>query len=229
MKIKELVIDGFGHFGNGKSFGPFYKPVVVFYGRNESGKSTLLNFIRTILFGFPTRRRSLNYYPALQGGKHGGRIVVIDEGNSEFVIERHEGKKGGQYAVSKVSGEVCPPTKLRELVGNSNKEVFENIFAFTHEELQSDILRNENIDGQLFSAGMGTTNLPNIIKQINSDMDELYKPSGSKPRVNKIASDIDAKEQEIRDIARDLGVFDELVQKSLQPSDIEEFLKSWLG
>ena len=55
MRLKELRIDGFGQFSD-VTFGPFDAPVVVFYGPNEAGKSTILNFVRTILFGFPTQR-----------------------------------------------------------------------------------------------------------------------------------------------------------------------------
>ena len=40
MRIRELHIEGFGHFANRK-WGPFDRPVTVFHGPNEAGKSTL--------------------------------------------------------------------------------------------------------------------------------------------------------------------------------------------
>ena len=52
MRITGLHIDGFGRFTD-RSFGPLERPVAVFYGPNEAGKTTLLEFIRRVLFGFP--------------------------------------------------------------------------------------------------------------------------------------------------------------------------------
>ena len=45
MRITGLHIDGFGRFAD-RRFGPLERPVTVFYGPNEAGKSTLLEFIR---------------------------------------------------------------------------------------------------------------------------------------------------------------------------------------
>ena len=70
MKIDRLYLDGFGHFNqrdisaNG--------PLTVISGANEAGKSTLLSFVRTVLFGFPLRGAA-DHYPPLSGGNHGGR------------------------------------------------------------------------------------------------------------------------------------------------------------
>ena len=61
MRIETLYIDGFGHFTQ-RTFGPFDAPITIFDGENEAGKSTLLAFIRTVLYGFPTRGRN-EYYP----------------------------------------------------------------------------------------------------------------------------------------------------------------------
>ena len=77
MRISELFVDGFGHFHN-YNVGPLESPLVILHGRNEAGKSTLLAFIRTILFGFPARNRQL-HYPPLSGGNHGGRLTVLDD------------------------------------------------------------------------------------------------------------------------------------------------------
>ena len=71
MRLEELYLDGFGRFHQ-QTIG-ISEPVTVFYGPNEAGKSTLLAFVRAILFGFPTRGRT-EHYPPLAGGRHGGRI-----------------------------------------------------------------------------------------------------------------------------------------------------------
>ena len=77
MRIRELHIDGFGRF-SGVEYGPLEGSVTVFYGPNEAGKSTLLEFVRRVLFGFPRRSGRVNAYPAMAGGRYGGRIAIED-------------------------------------------------------------------------------------------------------------------------------------------------------
>ena len=62
MRIESLYIDGFGHFTQ-SAFGPFDAPINIFYGENEAGKTTLLGFIRAILFGFRTQSHDEFYHP----------------------------------------------------------------------------------------------------------------------------------------------------------------------
>ena len=43
----------------------------MFYGPNEAGKSTLMNFLRAVLYGVTPQRRK-RYLPPLAGGRPGG-------------------------------------------------------------------------------------------------------------------------------------------------------------
>ena len=87
MRINALEVDGFGVWTELK-LDPLGQRLTVFYGPNEAGKTTLLQFIRSVLYGFsPERQR---YLPPLHGGKPGGSLWV--EGPAgECVITRHEG------------------------------------------------------------------------------------------------------------------------------------------
>ena len=53
MRISEIHIDGFGILADKHIIG-LIPGINAIYGPNEFGKSTLLAFIRRILFGFPT-------------------------------------------------------------------------------------------------------------------------------------------------------------------------------
>lgn len=213
MRLKELRIDGFGKFSD-VTFGPLDAPVVVFYGPNEAGKSTILNFVRTILFGFPTQRRD-EHYPPNAGGKHGGRIVLTGGDAIDYVVERYVGAKGGPVAVSGIDGKPFTEAKLRELTGHASKDVFENIFAFSLDELQSsDILKNENVNTQIYSAGMGVTNLPGLMAGLEKRMIEIYRPAGSAPLLNKIAADLENVESQIRDITKHSEQYSQLKGQS---------------
>ena len=134
MRIESLYIDGFGHFTQ-SAFGPFDAPINIFYGENEAGKTTLLGFIRAILFGFRTPSHD-EFYPPFRGGRHGGHIVVLDESGTRYTVERFVGPRGGNVTVKDDAGNSQGDAKLRELLGHSSREVFENVFAFGLGELQ---------------------------------------------------------------------------------------------
>ena len=87
MKITTISVDGFGQF-----HGAHLEPtagLTVIRGVNEAGKTTLLAFVRAILFGFETDR-----YPALSGGRRGGWLDVEMQDGRQFRIERY-GERGG--------------------------------------------------------------------------------------------------------------------------------------
>ena len=129
MRITSLHIDGFGRFGD-RSFGPLERPVTVFYGPNEAGKSTLLEFIRRILFGFPDGRNRGNPYPPLTGGRHGGRVTIATDAGQVITIDRAQGRGDGPVSLTTSAGETLPAGELPRLLGNHSRGVFQNIFAF---------------------------------------------------------------------------------------------------
>ena len=67
MKITDIHIDGFGVWHDLTLRG-LSSELTVFYGSNEAGKSTLMNFLRTVLYGVTPQRRK-RYLPPLVGGR----------------------------------------------------------------------------------------------------------------------------------------------------------------
>src|SRR5690625_1232800 len=89
MYIKRLTIYGFGQWVDHTL--TLKEPLTLFYGKNESGKSTLRHFILFMLFGFPPKKRK--FYMPKNSGKLGGRLTIVDESIGEFTIERIEGQQ----------------------------------------------------------------------------------------------------------------------------------------
>ena len=85
MRITDLHIDGFGvwHDLTLRRLSP---DMTAFYGPNEAGKTTLLQFLRSVLYGISAERRKL-YLPPLAGGLPGGWLKV-DGGAGEVKIQR---------------------------------------------------------------------------------------------------------------------------------------------
>ena len=80
MKLRGWHIDGFG-IHRDWTIDDLSTGLTVFYGPNEAGKSTLLAFLRGVLFGFPDGRSRERKYPPRGGGAHGGRVVLRGGGS----------------------------------------------------------------------------------------------------------------------------------------------------
>ena len=61
MRIKDIEVDGFGIW-NSVKLQELPPGVTVLYGPNEAGKTTLMQFVRTVLYGFSPSRRQ-RYLP----------------------------------------------------------------------------------------------------------------------------------------------------------------------
>jgi len=88
MRIDGWHADGFGIL---KDFdqADLEPGVTVLLGENEAGKSTLLAFVRAMLFGFPDGRSKERSYPPLLGGRHGGKLLLRDRNQGLWVVERY--------------------------------------------------------------------------------------------------------------------------------------------
>lgn len=188
MRIESLHIEGFGHFA-GQSFGPFRQPLTVVLGDNEAGKSTLLAFIRTILFGFPARGRA-SFYPPLNGGRHGGRITLTSDDGLSYTVERFEDSRGASLKITNSDGlQTMDESLLRSLLGSCSQKVFEAVFALGLLDLQ-DLNRLNEIEAsaQIYAAGMGAANLPKAIKNIEDARARLFLKGGSTQEAAKLLS-----------------------------------------
>ena len=201
MRITSLHIDGFGRFAD-RGFGPLERPVTVFYGPNEAGKSTLLEFIRRILFGFPDGRTRANPYPALSGGSYGGRVTIATDAGEGIAIQRSSGRGDGAVSVTTDAGETLPASELQRLLGNHSRSVFQNIFAFTLDELNNEsLLNDDSVNLQIYSAGIGAMRLPEALAALDRQKREIFVPRGSSQSVPKIATEIERTDSELQRIA----------------------------
>ena len=90
MRLSGLAIDGFGIFKD-VELPELPTGLVLLQGNNEAGKSTLLEFIRTILFGFPGGKARHSVPPPLAGGRHGGRLILerAEEPGQIWKVQRY--------------------------------------------------------------------------------------------------------------------------------------------
>ena len=99
MRITDLEVDGYGVW-SGLRIEKLSDALNVLYGPNEAGKTTLLQFIRSMLYGFsPPRRR---YLPPVHGGRAGGTIDLAGP-HGRFQIGRYDNRLADGSPASNVT------------------------------------------------------------------------------------------------------------------------------
>ena len=221
MRIRSLHVAGFGKFADFRR-GPFERPATIFYGANEAGKSTLLAFIRRVLLGFPDGRSRRNPYPPLGGGRHGGNITLVSDAGDAVTVERYQGSGGGPVTLTSVSGEPIAAAALPKLLGGHSRHIFESIFAFTLDELHDEaLLKDESVNSQLYSAGMGAARLPHARRTLDERKRRLFLKGGSKHALHIAANSLDAVAAKLRDVRDNAATYGRL---SARLRDVESEL-----
>ncbi|MFC4322149.1 ATP-binding protein [Litchfieldia salsa] len=185
MKIIGLHIYGYGKFENVK-FNNLSANIQVFYGKNEAGKSTLMSFILSILFGFPTKQQNEQRYEPKTTQSYGGKLIVGTEKFGLVTIERLPGKAVGDVRVQLQDGSIHGEELLHELLSNLDRSYYQSIFSFNVHGLQNiHRLSSDDLGRFLFSSGaIGTDALLLINQKLEKNLESLFKPNGKKPFLN---------------------------------------------
>lgn len=163
MKITGWHIDGFGVHRDYEVavIGP---GLTVFVGPNEAGKTTLLAFLRAMLFGFLDGRSNEPKYEPEAGVRHGGRLSLEDGTGGQWTIDRGAGTARGKATmhVTVPGSALGSRTDLAQLLGSCDRKVFQSVFAVGLDELQSmSALADPEVRDRLVATGLvGSGNSP---------------------------------------------------------------------
>jgi uncharacterized protein YhaN len=214
MQLREIHIDGFGIFYD-KHITGISPGINVIYGPNEFGKSTLLAFIRRILFGFPDKRYKGNLYLPIGGGACGGSLVCQLANGKVITISRGEGRGGGLLSIRVNSKELSGQDELNKLLGNIGEVFYQNVYAISLDELeQSGLLENdEEVRRHIYGAGLGlgTISLKSIKDEFEAKAHAVFKSGGSVQKIPETYKVITEMEQDIRRTKGGLSKYDELI------------------
>lgn len=184
MQLKHAAIYGFGKWVDysidfsGETF-------ICVYGENESGKSTLQQFILFMLFGLPPKKR--HFFRPKTSGKMGGRLTVVDAAIGDFTIERFDEVRNGAAICYSPDGKSHDEAWLQERLSGMTQAAYQSIFSFSAADLV-DIrtMKEEELGEVLLGIGMtGSKNLHDLEKQLETKIGELFKPFGKKPKINQ--------------------------------------------
>lgn len=204
MIINSLKIYGFGKLADLEI--NLAEGINVIEGKNEAGKSTLMAFIRAMLFGFANRRNPHERYEPLDGGKFGGAIFLTDENGGEYVIERvFLQKVHGDVTITLPTGEQAGEEKLPLIIGKINENVFRQVFSFGLIELQQiELLNDSQINDFIYHVGTGSVNqILEMKKEIEKKKSALFLNTGRKPVINQLLKSLDETSEEIRELEKE--------------------------
>ncbi len=203
MRIESLQVERFGRFHNFRPE-PFGGGLTVLYGRNEAGKSTLLAFVRSVLFGFPTSRSKENRYEPWCGGTVQGTLDLRTRDGVLYRVSRTSGPKGGPVQVFREGRRLEGGQALESLLGPISPEVFRKVFAFSLWELQDLGALNEGeVREALYGAGSGGIRVASVEKVLCDEAQRLFKSGGNaKAPLNQALREIDQREKSLAELRR---------------------------
>jgi uncharacterized protein YhaN len=207
MKIKKLILDRYGVFTDREI--DFYPEqgsaghLHLLYGPNEAGKSTTLNALADLRFGFP-HSTSMDFI-------HNSQELAVSA-----VMERPDGTEVGVRRLKKRKGDLKifdpnAPDALEQdadvelvalLEAGLSRQDFQQMYGIDHSRLQEGGRQLVNGEGDLgsalFEASAGTVGLKSILASLAGEAGKYFTPRASTREINKSAKRLSELAKELK-------------------------------
>lgn len=214
MYISAFHIDGFGLFHDvtGEDLSP---GLSIFFGQNEAGKSTCLEFFRVMLTGYPDKmsQRGKRGYEPLHGGRPGGSLTLRGQ-DGEMRLSRSPAAYGG-LSLRSSDGAMLHEEDLTRLLGGVSRDVYRRIFGFSLEELETwDKKNEESVRNALFGATFGPGLLPpgEAIARLEKSMGKIFRGKGTTQPLTLYLAEFGKTHNQIRSLRELYAGYDNLAQ-----------------
>ena len=184
MKILELALYAFGPFSDVTlDLSAGQEGLHLIYGPNEAGKSSALRALRQALFGIPTQSPDDFIHPYAK--LRIGLTLRAADGHTLQFIRR----KGNRNTLLGVDGTTpLADATVERFLGGLTETEFKSRFALDHDELiqggKSILEGGGELGAVLFQAGGGLKNLIQVQRELDRELDDLFKRGASRPRIN---------------------------------------------
>jgi uncharacterized protein YhaN len=204
MRITDLEVEGFGVW-SGLRVERLGEGINVLYGPNEAGKTTLLQFLRSMFYGFsPSRRR---YLPPVHGGRGGGTIELSGP-HGRFQVGRHDdpladGSPDEQVTLTAPDGTRQGEHFLKVLLSNIDEPVFNNVFAVGLREIQELATLGDTEAAQWLynlSVGLDRVSLVEVLSELENSRNRLLDAAGKPCQVVQLLAEREKLSAEIEEL-----------------------------
>lgn len=207
MYISSFHISDFGVFSN-ISVEDLSPGLIVFYGRNEAGKSTCLEFLRSMLTG-PARNRpdSCETAESLAGeGTLALRHTLPDGGENEILLTRRTGTCSDFLSLRERDGKNVDKGFLSALLADIDGDLYRAIFGFSLAELQNFAsLGADDVRSALYGAsfGAGLRSPGEALEKLKKYGESIFRPEDGKCALNALLLELERQRKRISDLAAD--------------------------
>lgn len=213
MRLIGFHIYGYGHFIDFKV--DHLCNLQLIYGENEAGKSTIMSFVHSILFGFPLKNQRESIYEPKFHSAYGGSLTFQHNQYGKVFIERVRGKSIGDVTVKLEDGTIGDEELLTSLLRGIDRVTFQNIFSFNLQGLQEvQRLKGEELSRYLLTSGaVGANTINKVEESIQKEADLLFRPQGKKPKLNELLQNLRDAEKEFNHAKKQNDQYASLIQK----------------
>ncbi len=229
MKILHLDLIAFGPFTDlSLDLSGGNEGLHLIYGPNEAGKSSTLRALSQMLYGIPVRSPDDFIHPYTRM-RIGGTLRRPDGAGLSFI--RRKGRANTLREPDDTT--VLEETELLTCLGGVDEDLFATMFGIDHGRLVrggEEIIRGGGDVGRvLFAAGSGIADLRQVQADLQAEAEDLFKPSGQKPRINEGIAGFKRIKKAITEAelpGREWGRHDEALRTALlQKADVEAELE----
>ena len=190
MQLREIHVISFGVLANVRIRG-LHAGLNVLHGPNEFGKTSLLEFARRVLFGFPSRATKANQYLLPHLDKNSGELLCELRDGRTLRITRTTGKLGGPLAVTTADGTTLSEPDFATALGHISPDLYQNVFSVGLQELYDiDVVNLDEVKDRIYGAGLGGVSIPGLKEHFEKRASELFTKGGHKQLMKKLAEDI---------------------------------------
>jgi uncharacterized protein YhaN len=206
MKLERILVERYGAWQN-LDLPVDSEGISVYYGPNEAGKSTLMRFIRGVLYGFRKGdvTRPLEDNDVDTAASWGGTLQV--EHQAEPWMVRRMAQPGSRGLLSAWRAESDHEVGATDgsafqsdIVGGVNEAVFENVFAIGLYELQElATLEDQEVAEHIYSLSLGLDGqqLLDLIQEVRKERSEILDAEAGSGTLAEAHADIDEIDQQL--------------------------------
>jgi len=158
----------------------------LIYGPNEAGKSAALRAMKALLYGIPSNTTD-NFHHENPKLRVGGRLRHSDRSELNFFR-----RKGQKNTVVDADDKALNESLLLKFLDGVSEEMFTAFFGIDHRELvdggQQLVAGGGSLGESLFAAGMGLSQLHQVLQALESEAEGLFKSGGRNPKINALLS-----------------------------------------
>ena len=222
MRITDINVDGFGVWHD-LHLRRLSSEVTVLHGYNEAGKTTLMQFLRSVLYGVSPDRRAV-YLPPVAGGRPGGSLgVVTDDG--PFRINRFADRGDsdvGRVTIDMPDGDQQGDRLLREAIEHVDEATFNNVFALGLDEIQHLGTLGGSAAAQWIyrlTSGLDRIMLYDVIVGLRASQGKLLGSMDARSKCAELLEDKERLEAEIAELAGQTRLW---CQRGLEIDEIDQ-------